>query len=88
MAGGPATAAGLFYGVRVGNGVNVIGSDGRGRVGAAVVGAGVGAAVVGSIVGVGVGVGAAVRGTGVTAIVGDALADADGDGLAEGAASC
>jgi hypothetical protein len=85
-------AAGPFYG-RVGNGVKVIGSDGRGRVGCAVVGAGVGAAgvgaaVVGSNVGVGVGVGAAVRGTGVTEIVGDALGAADGDGLVEGAASC
>jgi len=81
-------AAGLFYGVRVGSGESVTGSEGRGRVGAAVVGAAVGAAVVGSAVGVGVGVGAAVRGAGVTAIVGDALADADEEGLAEGAASC
>jgi len=63
--------------------VSVIGSVGRGRVGAAVVRAGVDRVVVGA----GLGVGAAVRGAGVNEVARDALGDADGDGLAEGAAS-
>ena len=64
--------------------MSVTGSDGRGRVGAAVVRVGAG---VGDVVATGLGVGAAVRGAGVRDVERDALGNADGDGLAEGTAS-
>ena len=82
------TAGPSFYGVRLGSGVSVTGSDGRGRVGAAVVrvGAGVGDVVAAGL-GVGASLGAAVRGAGVKDVERDALGNADGDGLAEGTAS-